>query len=331
MDETSCDNPAVTEEDEKKDDSQADEVFIMQAVTKFVCPDCGRDASVGVDGVRTEEDNERIFGGRLCRQWVVQREALPLLEQLTQHAQQKLQQQHGADTQVVNSSAACSSVTVPTPLVQPASVHTLAKQTTSWVMPQKAARKQVARSAGAPVASVTSASGSLSAATVPGHGSAHSVSDESSSRPRRADVRTESYNSSIALEALYQPLHNIPLYPCFTADLHAPHRPFALLAREHLDVTAPIVQAYLDQQLADSPGIRLVSTGGRQGVFATRLIRANTRLMPVFGLLYTRCDLVESDTECDDVNDSDYEETTRGRQPSRNDVRPRRERRRKVF
>ena len=77
-------------------------------------------------------------------------------------------------------------------------------------------------------------------------------------RPRRS---TANYNrtyfiSSMPLDIVYLPLHNIPLYPCLTDDLLPAQLPFAVLANEQLDTNAPIVRAYLNHQVADCLSVR---------------------------------------------------------------------------
>ena len=96
------------------------------------------------------------------------------------------------------------------------------------------------------------------------------------------------------------PLHNIPLYPCSALHVRPPQLPFAILAQENLDVTAPLVKAYLCRQLADCPQLRRVSSKRSRGVFARCSIPANTRLLPVFGLLYSHDELLEEEQDDDE-------------------------------
>ena len=117
---------AVADELRDQDVSSPDRRIVVHSVRGAVCPDCDRDA----------KDADGIYCGRLCRQWVAHREALPFLECLTEAARQRLGPAPSSGDNPVSSSVPPSS--------NLSAVNT-AKQEDKWVAPQKERPKSTSR------------------------------------------------------------------------------------------------------------------------------------------------------------------------------------------
>ena len=92
----------------------------------------------------------------------------------------------------------------------------------------------------------------------------------------------------------YQPMHNLPRYPVITTELTFCQLPLAALATESLDSRSLTVRAYLNYQLALYPATRLSPSRIHGiGVFTTKAVSTNSRLLPIFGVLYPRDRLLD--------------------------------------